>query len=288
MLTKDSIVQGNHLTRLSDPPITKSKPTFCVTECYILLPSVPGMIRARDESRAISSRTQQIDLFRLETAMMDRSTNGKMNRNIEVAKCIDLSQFLSKEFPGGFPDDDWTKLTLTDKSSPWPTASVCDQFVSESEDESSHRLMPFKGFSSSKGFPATRALELACKLNSKAMPFRTASEQSGNKMISKRSLKRCRSSMGGFSVADLVEATKPVEDSIAFPSIEWQIDEDDDDDADNKSDERERPRIGRFPTPVPDDDLDDIIEPPRAKRQCRGLVRSKHVYCNLSQLEGIG
>lgn len=237
------------------------------------------MIGVGDESWSIiKDESHPIDPFRPEAPVMNR-TFGK---SIQLSKGLDPSQFLSKEFPGGFPEIDFTNASK-EMDSPWPEASACDQVVSESEEETFSKLMPFTGFLSAKDCPATRALELACKLNSKTKHYPISES---NRMIPQRSLKRNRSLMAGFDFADLVEATKPVEESIAFPSIEWQFDEEDDN-ADDEAEESEPPTIGRFPFPLPEDDLDDIIDNPRAKRQCRGLVRSKHVSCNLSQLEGI-
>eukprot|EP00526_Cylindrotheca_closterium_P021216 CAMPEP_0113614010 /NCGR_PEP_ID=MMETSP0017_2-20120614/6940_1 /TAXON_ID=2856 /ORGANISM="Cylindrotheca closterium" /LENGTH=99 /DNA_ID=CAMNT_0000523153 /DNA_START=68 /DNA_END=367 /DNA_ORIENTATION=+ /assembly_acc=CAM_ASM_000147 len=62
------------------------------------------------------------------------------------------------------------------------------------------------------------------------------------------SMKRSRSSTASLDSSKFEEASKQIEDSIAFPNIEWSF----------------------------DDDEDDVFsfEPP-SKRSCSGLVRSK-------------
>ncbi|CAJ1946392.1 unnamed protein product [Cylindrotheca closterium] len=88
---------------------------------------------------------------------------------------------------------------------------------------------------------ATAALEQSMKLK------QTQKSGTFQPMIS---LKRPLSSMGSFDLSEFEQASKQIEDSIAFPSIEWSFSD--------------------------DDDEDDVFsfEPP-AKRSCNGLVRCK-------------
>jgi hypothetical protein len=82
-------------------------------------------------------------------------------------------------------------------------------------------------------------------------------------MIATNTLKRSRGAIGSFESFDMsafVEASQQVEDSIAFPSIEWPV--------------------------LDDSKEDDYYSPAPAKRQCRGLVRSKN-SANLSLLSTI-
>ena len=103
-------------------------------------------------------------------------------------------------------------------------------------------------------FPATAALENL----EKALEVTAASVM--NKERPLISLKRPRSSLlGSFDLSFLVEASQPVEDSMAFPSIEWSNDIDSVDDA-------------------------EFIAPLAVKRRCRGLVRSDFIKCSLSKL----
>ena len=101
-----------------------------------------------------------------------------------------------------------------------------------------------RGISSKTCSPATDALERALKAT--VAPLVSKEPQP---MIS---LKRPRS----FDLSPLLEATHPVEDSIAFPSIEWSFDTDSDDEDESVS--------------------------PAAKRRCTGLNRSSRVNTNLS------
>jgi hypothetical protein len=99
--------------------------------------------------------------------------------------------------------------------------------------------------------PATAALEAALKLAA------TSAIRKDRPMIS---FKRPRSSLvGSFDLTSLVEASQLVEDSIAFPSIQWSNDIDSEEDA-------------------------ELIAPPAAKRRCSGLVRSDYGKCSLSTL----
>jgi hypothetical protein len=104
---------------------------------------------------------------------------------------------------------------------------------------------------------ATEALEAA--LN----PPVTVYKKNGS-MINVRGLQRSRAAIGDFSFAesfdmnDLLQASKPVEESGNFPTIGWFGDDDEDDDF-------------------------SLIMPP-SKRRCGGLVRSPKVESDLASL----
>jgi hypothetical protein len=110
------------------------------------------------------------------------------------------------------------------------------------------------GIASKSCSPATVALEKALKLAAtpvinKKRPMISFKQQS-------------RSFLGSFDLSSLVEASQPVEDLIAFPSIEWSNDiNSEDDDA-------------------------EVMAPAAAtaKQRCRGLVRSNNRMESLSSL----
>jgi len=159
--------------------------------------------------------------------------------------------------------------------------------------------------------PATRALERAKHTLSQAPSSLVAPKADAvlprhESMITKNSLKRSRSTMGSFKLDDLFEATAPVEESIAFPSIEWNFDHDEEDESGNSSEcsnnndfpSIDFPSIG-FPSGLgrtrtlptlesvlerdeDDDDDDDCCH--RTKRVCRGLVRSRKIETNMASL----
>jgi hypothetical protein len=97
--------------------------------------------------------------------------------------------------------------------------------------------------------PATAALEQALKI---------AAAPVINKERPMISFKRSRSFAGSFDLSSLVEASQPVEDSLAFPSIEWSNDIDSEDDSESPA--------------------------PAAKRRCRGLARTAHKSFDLVSL----
>jgi hypothetical protein len=79
-------------------------------------------------------------------------------------------------------------------------------------------------------------------------------------MICTNDFKRSRSSeVVSFDMSSFAEASQQVEDSIAFPSIEWSFGDDESDDE-------------YFPSP------------PAPKRRCSGLVRSSKPSFDLSSL----
>eukprot|EP00526_Cylindrotheca_closterium_P021431 CAMPEP_0113615682 /NCGR_PEP_ID=MMETSP0017_2-20120614/7835_1 /TAXON_ID=2856 /ORGANISM="Cylindrotheca closterium" /LENGTH=106 /DNA_ID=CAMNT_0000524943 /DNA_START=83 /DNA_END=403 /DNA_ORIENTATION=+ /assembly_acc=CAM_ASM_000147 len=86
---------------------------------------------------------------------------------------------------------------------------------------------------------ATAALEQAMK--------QSQTPKSGPSCKPMISMKRSRSSTASFESSKFEEASKQIEDSISFPSIEWSF----------------------------DDDEDDVFAVERpSKRSCSGLVRS--------------
>jgi hypothetical protein len=148
-------------------------------------------------------------------------------------------------------------------------------------------MMISPSFLSNRSIPATEALELSLKvLENPRVPQDdvTPTRKERTPMISSRGFKRSQSKMSSsFSLSDLLDATKPVEESIAFPCIEWNFDDDEDD-----SDTKSFPSIS-FPsdddsTPPSYDfsDLDDDLFSHRTKRPCSGLLRSKKIGSDLA------
>jgi hypothetical protein len=68
-------------------------------------------------------------------------------------------------------------------------------------------------------------------------------------MIRTTALKRSRNTLGSFGMSDFEDAAKQVEESIAFPSIEWNFNDDDD---------------------------EEFTQP--SKRRCQGLARSSESF----------
>ncbi len=237
------------------------------------------MIQVRDESRRVNENYDvdvQIDRVVVKASIMDRHNLQADRLHIPVTKGNGFSSFITKEFPVGFQDDMCSGSTTLDFA--WPSSKACHEIVSESEDESI-KLMPFAGFSSPRDCPATRALDLICKIEEKKKAGIFSSHFPPKKMIEQRSLKRDRCTLEEFDLSDLLDATQPVEDSISFPTIEWNFDEEDE--SDQTSSE------GEQSPPVDDLDSDDVMEQSHPKRHCRGLVRSKEISSNLHHLEGI-
>uniref|UniRef100_A0A7S4ASP3 Uncharacterized protein n=1 Tax=Pseudo-nitzschia australis TaxID=44445 RepID=A0A7S4ASP3_9STRA len=108
-----------------------------------------------------------------------------------------------------------------------------------------------------------------------------------NDNATKRSspLKRSRSSFSGsFDMRDVLKASEQVEETIAFPSVEWPSLDDADSDDDNSYNIQSsltRSRDDRDD----DEEFDDYFSTQtlRRKRQCRGLTRCNR-SCNLSSL----
>jgi hypothetical protein len=100
--------------------------------------------------------------------------------------------------------------------------------------------------------PATEALERS--LNMVQSPVLNKEKP----MICTKNLKRSRSGFGLLDMSAFEEASKQVEDSIAFPSIEWSFDD--------------------------EDSEDDFASPPYVKRRCRGLSRSSDASFDLASM----
>mmetsp|Transcript_105786 Transcript_105786/g.207476 ORF Transcript_105786/g.207476 Transcript_105786/m.207476 type:complete len:243 (+) Transcript_105786:171-899(+) len=241
------------------------------------------MIQVRDESRGnheLPDVNVHIDSYEWKSSTMDRHPLQRSRLQFPVPNGYDYSLGASKELSIDFSEHSCARSTSHSVDIQWPPLKLNPQGSSIADNPIS--LLPFIGFSSSSDCPATRALEMFRDLEQdtyNAMDSTTSS--SPKRMIQSGSLKRNRSSMGQFDFADLLDATRPVEDSIAFPSIDWNFDDEDDTVQQTSSKAMSHHFV------VQDDQDDDLIENPRPKRHCRGLVRSKEVACNLHRLEGI-
>ena len=97
------------------------------------------------------------------------------------------------------------------------------------------------------------------------------------------SMKRSRPSVSSaFDMGDFIKASQQVEETIAFPTIEWpSLDYDDNSDDSSSSDDSDSFSFSRI---TKDDDDDDFFQQqPSRKRLCRGLTRCDR-SCNLSSL----
>lgn len=90
--------------------------------------------------------------------------------------------------------------------------------------------------------PATEALQKALTF----VPNHVISTE--KPMIQANAMKRSRSTLGSFGMADFEDAANQVEESIAFPSIEWNF----------------------------DGDEEEFTQP--SKRRCQGLSRSNESF----------
>lgn len=103
------------------------------------------------------------------------------------------------------------------------------------------------------------------------------------------SMKRSRSSASSaFDMGDFIKASQQVEETIAFPTIEWpSLDYDDNSDDSSSSDDSDSFSFSRITKDDDDDDdseNDDFFQQqPSRKRLCRGLTRCDR-SCNLSSL----
>merc|ERR1740117_295022 len=100
----------------------------------------------------------------------------------------------------------------------------------------------------------------------------------------KTSMKRSRSSAASsaFDMGDFIKASQQVEETIAFPTIEWpSLDYDDNSDDSSSSDDSDSFSFSRITKE--DDDDDFFQQQPSRKRLCRGLTRCDR-SCNLSSL----
>ena len=146
-------------------------------------------------------------------------------------------------------------------------------------------------------FPATEALERCITSQSLPEPeYRRAkvsiASSSNPKAItplSSDARKRKSQRKSSFEMADLLDATRPVEQAIAFPTIEWCRDDESDDEEENDN------REFHETVPLGDDDEDQDHFPSsfsssglgkRSRLGYRGLVRSKSLktsLCNLGE-----
>ncbi len=100
-------------------------------------------------------------------------------------------------------------------------------------------------------------------------------------------LKRTRSRFalsGSFDMGEFLKASQQVEETIAFPAIEWPSFDDDDSsssDSDSAATSLATPRV--YSQVFDDDEDEEDYDLCRRKRQCRGLTRSDR-SCNLSSL----
>ncbi len=99
-------------------------------------------------------------------------------------------------------------------------------------------------------------------------------------------LKRTRSrfTSGSFDMGDFMKASEKVEETIAFPAIEWpSFDDDEVSSSDSDSATFSLAMSRDHLQDLEDDDDEEEFNQCRRKRQCRGLTRSGR-SCNLSSL----
>ena len=134
------------------------------------------------------------------------------------------------------------------------------------------------------GFEPTRKPVTLC-LGSSSMIAKNATKRQS-------ALKRSRSSLpGSFDMGDFLKASVQVEETIAFPAVEWPSL--DDIDGDCSCDDDNSYSTTQYPSLLTrsrddrdeDEDCDDFFdyESSRRKRQCRGLTRCNR-SCNFSSL----
>jgi len=124
------------------------------------------------------------------------------------------------------------------------------------------------------------------KRASMTYPSATAMLSSNAKQSS--AMKRSRSALSrSFDMGDFLKASEQVEETIAFPTIEWPSFDDDYSSSDeensfNVASSLTRPRE-EYNNHADDDDEDEDFSVNPRKRQCRGLTRCDR-SCNLSSL----
>jgi hypothetical protein len=134
-------------------------------------------------------------------------------------------------------------------------------------------------------FGATKALEVFESSSMSEHKERTNSPMINSiTTTNTSSMKRSRSSASSsFDMADFIKASQQVEETIAFPTIEWPSFDYDDSDDSSSSDDSD---YSFSRTTKDDDDSEDddfFQQQPSRKRQCRGLTRCDR-SCNLSSL----
>jgi len=99
--------------------------------------------------------------------------------------------------------------------------------------------------------------------------------------------KRSAPSSGSFDMGEFLKASQQVEDTIAFPTIEWPSFDDDYDSSSSSSDDDNSYSMRSLSTRTreerEEDDDDFFQQQSPRKRQCRGLIRCDR-SCNLSSL----
>jgi len=203
-----------------------------------------------------------------------------------ISKRSEILKFLTKELEQVLPPDDscMSSMTYNDSDCLWPAgySPWRHHLVSESEDDGSSKLSRLHGGRMvNMTLSATQALEKISLLDASRMTGTLVNDSGHKKMIHNHgtSLKCHRSSIGLLDLSDLHEVTQPIADSLSFPSIEWSFL----DDGDN-NDERD----AMFPLSGcvrHRDDSSSMEEPHHAKRQCKGLLRSKQLPSNLYLLD---
>lgn len=219
---------------------------------------------------------------RCRASLTTPGVGGRDVRFIGVYAHFDPSRFLSEALSWRLPIDDRRvrSLALKDDGSRGRAVSSLfhfDQFVSDPE-------LVGLGFSKGTLFDEAllasgetgRALGALCDYDVSQKASTLVNDRHHKTMIKRYSQKRGRSSRGTFDLSDLVEATQPVADSISFPAIEWSFLGDGDSDAE---------RVGQVSSFRSHGDRNDIsLTEPNAKRQCRGLIRSKQLRNELFRL----
>merc|ERR1719223_561570 len=125
-------------------------------------------------------------------------------------------------------------------------------------------------------------LEMADPSRKRAtMSFPSSSADTQRSATLKRSRSFSPSELSGsFNMGEFLKASQQVEETIAFPAIEWPSFDDDDDD--NSSDASSLTSARELRQDVEEDEEEDFFQG-RRKRQCRGLTRCSR-SCNLSSL----
>jgi len=117
----------------------------------------------------------------------------------------------------------------------------------------------------------------------------TISSSSTNNTKRSALLKRSRSRpaisgsiSSSFDMGDFLKASQQVEDTLAFPTIEWPSFDDDDSSSDDDNSYSVASSLTRPREDIDDDEDEDYFQNPR-KRTCRGLTRCDR-SCNLTSL----
>jgi hypothetical protein len=209
-------------------------------------------------------------------------TRGTMEY-LSISKRADALKFPTRGLEHVLPLDDpcTSSMAFNECDCPWPArfSPWRHHLVSESEDDALSNRSPFHGsLLVNTALPATRALEKISILDASRMAGILAKDPGHKKMIRNHdcTLKRHRSSIGLLDLSDLHEATQPMADSLSFPNIEWSFPDDGD-----TNEARDVP----FPMSGPIRGNALSMEPHKAKRQCKGLLRSIQLPSDLYLLD---